>query len=130
MIAGGITGVAITGYFDTIQVGVSRTVVLVGYPLIALSCTAIVFAMLGMRMHGRALQYLGKISYWLYVYHLTSIKIADRFLDVHWGIAGIALRVMAALGITIVVSAVSYRFLETPFLNLKRRFTHLASRPV
>jgi peptidoglycan/LPS O-acetylase OafA/YrhL len=130
LIAVGVTAIATIGYLDELRTGVSRTAVLVGYPVLALSCTVIVFAVLGMQLRGRALQYLGKISYGLYVYHLTCIRITDRLLDVRWGLAGRTLRVAAALGITIIVAAISYRFLETPFLNLKRRFTHVASRPV
>jgi peptidoglycan/LPS O-acetylase OafA/YrhL len=40
------------------------------------------------------------------------------------------LRAAAACAMTILVAAISYPFLETPFLNLKRRFTYVASRPV
>jgi peptidoglycan/LPS O-acetylase OafA/YrhL len=131
LIVAGITAVLITGYFDEQHVGVSRTGVLVGYPLIALSCTVIVFAVIGMQLRARPLRYLGKISYGLYVYHLTCIRITGQvLLPFRWGTFGIGLRAVVALGITIVVAAVSYRFLETPFLNLKRRFTHIDSRPV
>jgi peptidoglycan/LPS O-acetylase OafA/YrhL len=35
----------------------------------------------------------------------------------------------AALGVTIVLAAISYRWLETPFLTLKRRFTRVLSGP-
>jgi peptidoglycan/LPS O-acetylase OafA/YrhL len=51
-------------------------------------------------------------------------------LPVRWGIAGIGIRAALALGLTIAVSAISYRFFEAPFLKLKRRFTYVASRPV
>jgi peptidoglycan/LPS O-acetylase OafA/YrhL len=30
---------------------------------------------------------------------------------------------------TVALSAISYRWLETPFLTLKQRFTHVLSRP-
>lgn len=120
----------ITGYFDALHVGVSRAAVLVGYPAIALSCTVVVFAVVGMPLRLRALQYLGKISYGLYIYHLTCIRITDRLLNVRWGVVGLGLRAAAACAMTILVAAISYPFLETPFLNLKRRFTYVASRPV
>jgi peptidoglycan/LPS O-acetylase OafA/YrhL len=34
-----------------------------------------------------------------------------------------------ALAITVALAAISYRWLETPFLTLKQRFTHVLSRP-
>lgn len=130
LIAAVITPVLIVGYFDELQASVSRTAVLIGCPVIALSCTVIVFAVVGMELQQQTLRYLGKISYGLYVYHLTCIRITDRVLDVSWGVLSAALRIAVAFGLTIMVAAISYRFLETPFLNLKRRFTYINSRPV
>jgi peptidoglycan/LPS O-acetylase OafA/YrhL len=37
---------------------------------------------------------------------------------------------LPGLIITIVMASVSYRFFETPFLRLKKRFTIVESRPV
>jgi peptidoglycan/LPS O-acetylase OafA/YrhL len=34
-----------------------------------------------------------------------------------------------ALAVTIVLASVSYRWLESPFLSFKQRFTHVLSRP-
>jgi peptidoglycan/LPS O-acetylase OafA/YrhL len=34
-----------------------------------------------------------------------------------------------ALAVTVGLSAASYRWLETPFLQMKQRFTHVLSRP-
>jgi len=34
-----------------------------------------------------------------------------------------------ALAIAMVFAAISYRWLESPFLSLKQRFTHVRSRP-
>jgi peptidoglycan/LPS O-acetylase OafA/YrhL len=130
LMATGAAGIATVGYFDEIHVGVSRISVLAGYPVIALSCTVIVFAVIGMQLRAGTPQYLGKTSYGLYVYHLTCIRIVDRILQGHWGIPGIVLRSVVALGLTSLVAAISYHFLETPFLNLKRRFTYVQSRPV
>jgi peptidoglycan/LPS O-acetylase OafA/YrhL len=130
LIAAAIAPIVFIGYFDEVHVGVSWAAVLVASPVIAVSCTSIVFAVVGMQLRAQTLRYLGKISYGLYVYHLTCIRITDRVLHLRWGVFGIAMRTVAALGLTIVVAAISYRFLETPFLNLKRRFTHIDSRPV
>lgn len=130
LITFGIMGIASSGYFDEVHPGVTRISILGGYPVLALSCTGIVLAFIGMPLRTRWLQYLGKISYGLYVYHLTCIRFTDQLLSMRWGILGIAIRTCFALGLTILVSAISYRFLETPFLKLKRKFTYIASRPV
>jgi peptidoglycan/LPS O-acetylase OafA/YrhL len=34
-----------------------------------------------------------------------------------------------AFATTVAMAAISYRWLETPFLTLKQRFTHVLSRP-
>jgi peptidoglycan/LPS O-acetylase OafA/YrhL len=36
----------------------------------------------------------------------------------------------AALGITMLLASLSYRFFESPFLRLKKRFEIVKSRPV
>lgn len=104
---------------------------LVGFPAVAISCTAILIAVLGSSdsvPHG--LLYLGKISYGLYVYHALANVLSNRIIPVHRGFVELALRPVSALAITIALAAASYAFLETPFLLLKKRFTHVNSRPV
>lgn len=63
--------------------------------------------------------YLGRISYGLYVFHMTAI----------WLVASWAwpYRLTAAFAITLAFAAVSYRFLERPFLRLKTRYTYVTS---
>jgi len=106
---------------------------LFGYPLMALSCFGMVAATVG--IHSRlaqnaALIYLGKISYGLYVYHLLGFWIAERlFENVRGPLHGIVC-VVGSLSFTVALAAASYRFLESPFLELKKRFTYVPSRPV
>lgn len=69
--------------------------------------------------------YLGKISYGLYVWHLLVILVVERWPGVtpgHWT------TMLLTLPITIVLASLSYRFLEAPFLRLKSKFAHVASR--
>jgi len=71
----------------------------------------------------KPLNYLGKISYGLYMYHgvvLTFLAIAgwNNFISYSANI-GIS---MLALGITILISAISFKYFERPFLKLKERF--------
>jgi len=70
------------------------------------------------------LAYLGQISYGLYVFHVAMLQLA--------GIYGLHPLLQALFGLagTIAVAALSYHFLESPFLRLKDRFTRVRSRPV
>jgi peptidoglycan/LPS O-acetylase OafA/YrhL len=69
------------------------------------------------------LRYLGKISYGMYVYHLVVIwfvrQLSEERLqgeNAYW------IRVAVALSVAILISTLSYYFLERPILNLKDRF--------
>lgn len=104
---------------------------LVGFPVVAISCTLILLAALGVKLTmPRSLLYLGKISYGLYVYHALGNVLSGRLITVHTAFVQLALRPVTALAITMLLAAVSYAVLETPFLNLKKRFAHIDSRPV
>jgi len=123
-----LTGLLLTGYLKEFQTHPIWTEMLLSYPVIALSCNAMIYAFLGLRMEIPWLQYLGKISYGLYAYHAVFLLVADRLAGAfpafsHW-------RIFVALALTIATAAASYRFLEAPFLRLKKRFTHVRSRPI
>ena len=94
--------------------------VLVTYPLAAAASVAIIFGTLGARLRSRtwtaAGTYLGKISYGLYVFHAAVIRLVPSPLF--------------ALPLTIAIAALSYRYLESPFLRLKVRFAHVSTRAV
>ena len=116
-----------------------RSSSLVGYPAIALACTLIVASTLRDsrgESEGRArwhpLVYLGKISYGLYVFHVFALALVDILLA-HVAPAGgpgrWALRSSLGLAATMLLAAGSYRWLETPFLRLKERFTVVPSGP-
>jgi peptidoglycan/LPS O-acetylase OafA/YrhL len=79
--------------------------------------------------------YLGKISYGLYVYHIVWLELAGHVLNrlstAKRGSLGSDLAAMAiALPGTVATAMLSYRYLEGPFLRLKKRFTLVSSRPV
>ena len=79
------------------------------------------------RLENRVLSYLGSISYGLYMYHLVCAGVVVGFL---WRLKlprelPLSLDLAAycaAIGLTVVVSALSYRFFEGFFLGLKKRF--------
>jgi peptidoglycan/LPS O-acetylase OafA/YrhL len=71
----------------------------------------------------KMLNYLGKISYGLYMYHglvLTIITIAG--LSAFKGYFFNCLITLAAFLLTVAISAISYKYFEYPFLKLKKRF--------
>jgi peptidoglycan/LPS O-acetylase OafA/YrhL len=105
---------------------------MVGRPAIALATIAILVATLGARgfLINRATLYLGKISYGLYVIHAFGLLVAMKLLGRYRIPLGSAVVAVAGLLFTMVLAALSYRWLETPFLSLKERFTHVDSRPV
>ena len=72
------------------------------------------------------LRFIGRVSFGVYVYHMLVIALlayvlADRVVPA-------PVVVVLVCGVTIGVAAISYRVLEWPFLRLKRRFAHVATR--
>ncbi len=78
----------------------------------------------------RALVYLGRISYGLYVFHLFALQVCEAFLRRSHlsGNSRPLLQLALAMVLTIALAVLSYHFLETPFLRLKSRFTFVHSR--
>jgi peptidoglycan/LPS O-acetylase OafA/YrhL len=72
-----------------------------------------------------ALVYLGRISYGLYAWHGPIIRWAGAFGPLWWPV-----RIPLVFALTMAVAAFSYRLLEQPFLQLKKRFTYVTSAPV
>lgn len=72
----------------------------------------------------RSLAYLGKISYGLYVFHLVGFKMAGYAVSV----SSPSVEAIIGLVLTVVLAALSFKFLEEPFLRLKSRFTMVKSR--
>lgn len=80
---------------------------------------------------GAVFNYLGKISYGLYMLHGLAITIAFRVLQVatvdatsllHW-----ELMYGLALAVSIALAGLSYQYLETPFLKYKKLFMRVES---
>ena len=118
-----------------------------GYPAVAIGSGAFLLATLGTKSLRsgsalvRYLVYLGKISYGLYVYNQIALFAARWLL-----LRGVLERMLVALGLpswtavpvylilafafNVALAAVSYRWLEAPFLRLKERFARVPSREV
>jgi peptidoglycan/LPS O-acetylase OafA/YrhL len=112
-----------------------------GYELVAIGCLCIVLSLLGSSVKHVPgyIIYLGKISYGLYVFHgiaLFATTLVRKYLE-HGGSqtsATASLMFFAdrivGLSLTIGLAALSYKYLETPWLRLKSSFTFIQSRPV
>jgi peptidoglycan/LPS O-acetylase OafA/YrhL len=97
--------------------------------LVALGSVAILRSAVGLKLNNRLLVRLGIVSYGLYVYH-------EFFLDRFNGMLpnthgwGFVLWWVLSLTSTMMAALASYRWLESPFLKLKERFSVVKSRPV
>ncbi len=129
----GITALAFGSlYFGIKNDPLTTTRIVLGYPSVAIGGTLLLLSVLRTRTSSgnRVLIYLGRISYGLYVFHVLGLLISDHTVpDQTASLFRYSLRVGLALAATIAMAAVSYRWLETPFLSLKQRFTHVLSRP-
>ena len=95
----------------------------------AMGAGLIFVSFLGGSLRNRQLCYLGKISYGLYVYHEFCIYLLRKARPWHDATALTEYGLLALL-LTFAISALSYRFVETPFLRLKDRLAVVHSRPV
>lgn len=114
-----------------------KTGAIIGEPLATLASAGILVSFLGVKnpvIRNPFLRYLGKISYGLYVIHMSLWLLVGYLLMEsarRYQTLGGRIEIAApALVITIVVASLSYKWLETPFLRLKQRFTHVGSHPV
>lgn len=104
-----------------------------GYVLVALGCCFLLVAFWGIDSQSLpqwAIS-LGRISFGLYVFHMPALHLVDRLLHtVTFGILTTPIKIASALGLTILIASLSYRYFESPFLRMKRRHEVVASRPV
>ena len=72
-------------------------------------------------LSGRGPNWLGTRSYGVYLYHYPLALVVMQAHLFHG--AEHSMAVVTSLLITLVVAAASYRWIETPFLRLKRRYS-------
>jgi peptidoglycan/LPS O-acetylase OafA/YrhL len=107
---------------------------IIGRPLVALGAAGILIGFIGISNHFKALAnpvltYLGKISYGLYVYHMAGLLVSRPWFRTNTALGYIAYASVGLL-ITVIVSIISYHWLESPFLRLKDRYAIVLSRPI
>ena len=83
-----------------------------------------------------AFVFLGRVSFGLYVFHELAIALAVPVMgmvpahSLGMKIAVFVAQPLLAFALTLGMAVLSYRFLETPFLKLKDRFTYVESAPM
>jgi len=130
---GGFACLVLAGNYFSIKADpLTTSRVLLGYPVAALGAVALFLGTLraGATLRNNPLVYLGRISYGLYVFHILGLMLSNYAVQHQESSLGRYLfREAVALAITIAFAAISYRWLEAPFLTLKQRFTRVLSRP-
>lgn len=66
------------------------------------------------------MQFLGKISYGLYIWHVLAMLLLDHYLKS----INLAIDFGLLVVLTVIISTLSFYWLETPFLKLKKYFNY------
>ncbi len=103
------------------------------YPIVAVSCAAMLIGSLCKDINisrNALLVRFGRMSSGLYVFHSLALRISDQLIHIRgYNLQGV-LRIVCAAILTLILAAASYRWLESPFLRLKEKFSHIHSAPV
>jgi peptidoglycan/LPS O-acetylase OafA/YrhL len=132
LLISGLAGWVISSAWLNEQPGPVDMRMVFGRLIVAVPAAAILLSCLYSRsvlVRGSWVVGLGKISYGLYVWHLTALLIVTMMFRPLWGWQLLAVKVIG-FGVTIVLAWASYRWIESPFLRLKDKFATVLSRPV
>jgi peptidoglycan/LPS O-acetylase OafA/YrhL len=132
LVSGGLVGWIVSSAWLTDQPGPISMREVPGRLIIALAAGAMLYGCLYSRnklLTGTWVVRLGKVSYGLYLLHLTGLLLAKSALH---PVSGPALLATKAVGfvLTLLLAFTSYRWVESPFLRMKDRFARVLSRPV
>ena len=132
LLGAGLTGWVASSAWLNEQPGPVDMRMVLGRFIVSLSAGAILYACLHSHsklVRGAWVVRLGKISYGLYVLHLTAILLVLKLLHPVWGWQLLAAKALG-FGMTVSLALASYRWVESPFLRIKDRFATVLSRPV
>jgi peptidoglycan/LPS O-acetylase OafA/YrhL len=129
-VAGGLFLWIGTASFSPVTDRVSEVIpwrITLGYALVATGCACLLWGFLHLpdKLFPKPLLYLGRISYGLYVFH-PFVGVALR--EINLPARNIPQLPGTHLLITVAPAALSYEFLERPFLKLKNRFELIHTR--
>jgi peptidoglycan/LPS O-acetylase OafA/YrhL len=131
LVAGGICGWVFSAARLSDQPGAPGMQLVLARLITSFASAAILYGCLNSSnklLAGGAVVRLGKISYGLYMWHFTGLLIATSLFPLAHGWQRLG---TIALGfvMTLFLAFASYRWVESPFLRLKDRFTTVLSRP-
>jgi len=132
LVSGGLVGWIAASAWLTDQPGAISMREVPGRLIIALAAGSMLYGCVYSRskfLTGAWVVQLGKVSYGLYLLHLTGLLLAKSVVH---PISGTALLATKAVGfvLTLLLAFASYRWVESPFLRMKDRFARVLSRPV
>lgn len=106
------------------------TALLCGYNLVAVGVVLLFLAFYAAPVPtwSEPFLFLGKISYGLYVFHDLAIRLVYRLGHRYNSTGASSLKCAVALAVCIGIASLSYRWIELPFLHLKKRFTFIPNR--
>jgi peptidoglycan/LPS O-acetylase OafA/YrhL len=132
LLATGLVGWVISSAWLNEQPGPVDLRMVLGRLIVSLAAGAILYACLHSHsklVRGAWVVRLGKISYGLYMLHLTGILIMLSLFHPIWGWQLLATKGFGFV-MTVILALASYRWIESPFLRLKDKFATVLSRPV
>jgi peptidoglycan/LPS O-acetylase OafA/YrhL len=132
LLAGGLLGWVASSAWLNEQPGPVDIRMVLGRLIVSLAAGAILYACLHSHsklVRGEWVVRLGKISYGLYMLHLTAILIVLSLFRPVWGWQLLATKALGFV-MTVILAMASYRWVESPFLHLKDKFATVLSRPV
>ena len=96
------------------------------YPIVGIFSMSVLYLFLNFKSHffqNKILVFLGKRSYGLYVFHTLGNAISYEITD------NLLYSFLISFPLTVIFAVLSYKYIETPFLNLKSKFEIISSRP-
>jgi peptidoglycan/LPS O-acetylase OafA/YrhL len=132
LVIGGIAGWIVASAWLIDQPGPISMREVPGRLIVSLAAGAILYGCLYSRsalLTSKFVVNMGKISYGLYLLHLTGILLAKSILHPTSGVALLATKAVGFVLATL-LSLASYKWVESPFLRLKDRFARVLSRPI
>ena len=125
----GMVALRSLAWFADLEPGVHAHDLMLAYLALSLGVVAIFFCFYGLHVPKACspVLYLGRISFGLYIFHRPCMELARHLLS-SLGPVSLLPHLVLALSLTIVAAALSYRFIETPFLRLKERFAFVKTR--
>lgn len=113
-----------------------QVVSVLNHEIVSFVTVTIIIGQIGIRrriinLENRVMDFIGKISYGIYIYHVLVIFYLSRFIHAGSGAFGWFLFVfVSVMAISILISWYSYHYFEKRFLLLKQKFTAVSNQPV